>query len=76
MNSGLQPLIDQAPLVLYSSASEILLSASMIYDAISGGGLDWLQPPLPSSKAGEQSAATNVKLDTRSVFSVSLSLSL
>lgn len=33
-------------------------------------------PSLPSSKAGAQSAATNVNPDTESAFSVSLSLSL
>lgn len=76
-NSGLQPLIDQTPLVLYSSASEILLSAAMIYDAISRGGLDWL-PPLPPlfQGRGAHSVATNVKPDTEGVFFVSLSPSL
>lgn len=77
MNSGLQPLIDQAPLVLYLSAPEILLSAAMIYDALSRGSLDWLQPlhPPSSSKAGAQSAATNVKPGAESVFSDTLPLS-
>lgn len=77
MNSGLQPLIDQAPLVLYLSASEILLSAAMIYDAISWGGLDWLQPLPPATlpRLG-QKVLPLTSNQTLGAYSPSLSLSL
>lgn len=49
LQRDLRPLLDRPWLIrlsLYSAASEILLSAAMIYDTISRGGLDWL-PSLP-----------------------------
>lgn len=49
LQRDLRPLVDRTWLIrpsLYSGASEILLSAAMIYDTISRGGLDWL-PSLP-----------------------------
>lgn len=50
LRRDLRPLGDRLRLIRLrsnSSASQILLSATVIYDTISGGGLDWLRslPP-------------------------------
>lgn len=47
LDCDLRPPLDRPWLIRlssYSGASEILLSAAMIYDTISRGGLDWLRP--------------------------------